>query len=181
MEKVEKTVTYFKEPGPENTENVIQAVIERVKEGDIKTVIVASTSGATGVRFARAFKGTAEVIAVSYEAMDSENKREIVRLGAKALEKTHLPLEAKERETIKNSFYTLGQGFKVAVEVILIAADKEAITLYKDVIGVGGTDKGADTAIVARATTSKEAFGEDEKKKLEVREIIAMPLKKMWW
>jgi len=181
MEKVEKMVTYFKEPGPENTEGVIRAVVERVKEGDIKTVIVASTSGATGVRFVRAFKGIAEVIAVSYEAMDSENKREIVRMGAKVLEKTHLPLEAKEREAIKNSFYTLGQGFKVAVEVILIAADKEAVTLYKDVIGVGGTDTGADTAVVARATTSKEAFGEDKKKKFEVREIIAMPLKKMWW
>ena len=181
MEKFEKMVTYFNEPGLKNTEDVIQAVLERVKEGDIKTVIVASTSGATGVRFARAFKGIAEVIAVSYEAMNSENKWEIVRLGAKALEKTHLPLEAKEREAIKNSFYTLGQGFKVAVEVILIAADKEAVTPYKDVIGVGGTDTGADTAIVARATTSEEAFGEDKKKKLEVREIIAMPLKKMWW
>ena len=61
----------------------------------------------------------------------------------------------------------------------MIAADKAAVTLYKDVVGVGGTDKGSDTAIVARATTSKGAFSED--KKLEMREVLAMPLNKMWW
>ena len=67
------------------------------------------------------------------------------------------------------------------MEVILIAADKGEISLYEDVIGVGGTGKGADTAIIARATTSKEIFTEDESKKLEIREILAMPLKKHWW
>ncbi len=181
MAKIEKIVAYFETHGIENTEDVIQAVGKRVKEGDIKTVIVASTSGATGLKFAKALKGIAEVIAISHENMDSENKREIVRLGAKALDKTHLPLETRKMEAVKNSYYTLGQGFKVAVEVILIVADKAAVTLYKDVIGVGGTDKGSDTAIVARATTSKDAFSEDKGKKLEIREVLAMPLKKMWW
>jgi hypothetical protein len=75
----------------------------------------------------------------------------------------------------------LGQGFKVAVEVILIAADKGVIELYKDVIGVGGTGEGSDTAIVARATRTKEMFSADKSKKLEIREVLAMPLKKMWW
>jgi len=181
MVKVEKKVTYFRDYGLENTEDVIQAVVKRVKEGDIKTVVVASTSGATGVKFAKALEGVAEVIAVSHETMNTENKREIVRLGAKAYDDTHIPLDSKEMEAVRNSFYTLGQGFKVAVEVILIAADKVAVTLYKDVVGVGGTDRGSDTAIVARATTSKEAFGENKKKKLEIREVLAMPLKKMWW
>lgn len=181
MAKVEKIITYFETPGSENTEDVIRAVGKRVKEGDVKTVIVASTSGATGLKFAKALKGIAEVITVSHETMDSENKREIVGLGAKALDKTHLPLETRRREAVKNSYYTLGQGFKAAVEVILIAADKAAVALYKDVIGVGGTDRGSDTAIVARATTSKDAFGEDRERKLEIREVLAMPLKKMWW
>jgi len=46
---------------------------------------------------------------------------------------------------------------------------------------VGGSGKGADTAIVARSTTTKEIFSKDSSKKLEVRDIIAMPLKKKWW
>ena len=79
MAKVEKIVAYFEAPGLENAEDVIRAVGKRVEEGDIKTVIVASTSGATGLKFAKALKGIAEAIAVSHETMDSENKREIVR------------------------------------------------------------------------------------------------------
>jgi hypothetical protein len=84
-------------------------------------------------------------------------------------------------DDVRKSFYAFGQGFKVAIEVILIAADKGEISLYEDVIGVGGTGRGTDTAIIARATTSKEIFTEDHSKKLEIREILAMPLKKHWW
>lgn len=39
----------------------------------------------------------------------------------------------------------------------------------------------ADTAIVARSTRTNEAFGGDRQRKLEIREIIAMPLAKKWW
>ena len=46
---------------------------------------------------------------------------------------------------------------------------------------MGGSGEGADTAIVARATTTSDIFCRDIKKKLEIREIIAMPLKKKWW
>jgi len=65
--------------------------------------------------------------------------------------------------------------------VILIATDKELVKPYVDVIGVGGTGTGADTAIVARSTRTKEAFGGDRQRKLEIREILAMPLAKKWW
>ena len=65
--------------------------------------------------------------------------------------------------------------------MILIASDKGLIDLYKDVIGVGGTGTGSDTAIVARATRSSEIFADDDGKRLEIREVLAMPLKKYWW
>ena len=41
--------------------------------------------------------------------------------------------------------------------------------------------KGADTAIVARSTPTKEIFSRDSSRKLEARDIIVMPLKKEWW
>ncbi|MEM2912579.1 MAG: pyruvate kinase alpha/beta domain-containing protein [Candidatus Bathyarchaeia archaeon] len=181
MSRMEKVATYFATYGAENTKHVIAAVLRKVEEENVETVVVASTSGATGVEFAKALQGKGKVVAVSYEAMKPELKNQIEKLGAVALEKTHLPLHEKGMDDIRNTLYTLGQGFKVAVEVILIAADKAAITLYEDVIGVGGTGEGADTAILARATPTKEMFSKDEKKKLEVREIIAMPHKKKWW
>jgi len=56
-----------------------------------------------------------------------------------------------------------------------MAADKGLIRTYRVVIGVAGSGEGADTAIVARSTTPKEIFRADSSKRLEVREVIAIP------
>lgn len=178
---VVKQIVYFREPGPENTDVVLDCVLRRVKEGDIKTVVVASTSGETGVKFAKSLKELCNVIVVSYEEMKREFKEEILRFGGKPLDKTHLPLHARGMDAIRNSFYTLGQGFKVCVEVVLIASDLDALNIGEDVIAVAGTDRGSDTAIVARACKTSDIFSKDKSKRLEIREILAMPLKKMWW
>jgi hypothetical protein len=179
--KHDKVSIYFAEPGPKNTDEVMKAVAKRIEKGDIKIVVVASTSGDTGVKFARALKGKADVIAVSHKEMGPDLKEKIINLGGVAVDKTHLPLHKAGMDKVRETLRALGQGFKVAVEVILIATDKGFVKPYKDVVGVGGTGKGADTAIVARSTTSKEVFSGDSSKKLEVREIIAMSLKKEWW
>jgi len=181
MNAIERVTTYFTEPGPGDTDRVVKAVAARVREGDVETVVVASTSGRTGVRFAEALRGKAKLIAVSHEKMDPDLKEKIAKLGGIAIDGTHLPLHTRGMGPVRNTLYILGQGFKVAVEVILIAVDKGVLEPYNDVIGVAGTSEGADTAIVARATSTKEAFSDDSSKKLEVREAIAMPMKKYWW
>jgi hypothetical protein len=181
MSVVERKVEYFTDPGSQNTEKVIEAVKNRIISGGGRTIVVASTSGETAVNFAKKLKEVAAVIAVSHEEMKPIHRRQIIEYGGKSVDKTHLALHGKGTDDVRRSFYTFGQGFKVAVEVILIAADKGEINLYEDVIGVGGTGRGADTAIMARATTSREIFTEDESKKLEIREILAMPSKKHWW
>ena len=181
MAKVERKTTYFAKPGPANTKDVIDAVADRVKEGGIKTVVVASTSGSTGVKFASAFKGKVKVLAVSHEKMDPKFKDRIVKLGGIAIDGTHLPLHKRNMDKMRNTLYILGQGFKVAVEVALIAVDKGILKPYEDVIAVAGTDRGSDTALVLRATSTKEIFDRDHSKRLAVKEVIAMPLDKRWW
>jgi len=181
MSIVERKVGYFTDPGSQNTEKVIEAVRNRIISGGVTTIVVASTSGETGVKFVRELKEVAAVIAVSHEEMKPTHRRQITEYGGKPVDKTHLVLHGKGMDDVRRSFYTFGQGFKVAVEVILIAADKGEISLYEDVIGVGGTGRGADTAIMARATTSKEIFTSDKSRRLEIREILAMPSKKHWW
>jgi hypothetical protein len=181
MNTVERKTLYFCDSGPQNSEKVLEAIKNRIEGGNIETVVVASTSGETGAKFAEELKGTASVIIVSHEKMSPTYKRQIAEYGGKAFDKTHVALDAKGMDDIRNSFYTFGQGFKVAVEVVLIASDIGAIELYEDVVGVGGTGNGADTALVLRATPGREIFTEDKTKKLEIREIIAMPLKKHWW
>jgi len=82
---------------------------------------------------------------------------------------------------MKNTYYTLGQGFKVAVEVVVMAASERAVKSGEDVIGVGGTGEGADTALIVKAALPEDILGEDIRKRLEIREVIAMPLVKKWW
>jgi len=79
---------------------------------------------------------------------------------------------------VKKAYYTLGQGFKVAVEVVTMATSKGAVKPFENVIGIGGTGEGADTALIVKATTPEDMMGSDTKKRLEIREVIAMPLAK---
>jgi hypothetical protein len=181
MKTIEKQITYFSDPGPDATAGVLTAVQKRLKEGDINMVVVASTTGKTGALFARALKGKSRVLAISWKKMDPQLKKEIKANGAQVLEVEDLPLESKDMEPVKKAYYALGQGFKVVVEDVLIATDHKLVEPYVDVISVAGSDVGADTAVVIRTTSTREMFSEEKTKKLEIREVLAMPLKKMWY
>jgi len=64
----EATIYYFDEYGERNTEHVIQAVIERLEERDINTVIVASSSGKIAIKLAERLREAnreAKVICIS--------------------------------------------------------------------------------------------------------------------
>lgn len=74
-----------------------------------------------------------------------------------------------------------GYGLKTAVEAILMATDHGAVPPYQDVISIAGSDKGADTAIVARSTYSTHVFSGDSTQRFQVLEIIAMPRRKQWY
>jgi hypothetical protein len=200
---VKRQVYYFDEPGEENTQMVIEAVSERLELGGIRRVIIASTSGKTALEFARSLKGKAELICVSeapyrrewgeqWPCLKQEFRQELEKLGvaivdrapyvlhSSVLEAARWPNTSPER-LVKETLYSFGQGMKVAVEVALTAVSCGYATPYEDVIGIGGSSKGADTAIVLRATYPASLFDKDPAKRLEVREIIAMPLAKKWW
>jgi hypothetical protein len=181
IKMLERKIAYFEEYGPQNTEKVIEIVKSRIERGDIQTIVGASSTGKTGIKLSEALSSLANIIIVSHGKMNPQYKKQIIERGGKAVEKTHLPLHLDGMDDIRESFRTFGQGFKVAVEVILIAADTGQIPLYNDVIGIGGTARGSDTAIIARGTTTEEIFSRDRRKNLEIREVLAMPLKQKWW
>jgi hypothetical protein len=58
---------------------------------------------------------------------------------------------------------------KVCVEIVLMAADAGLINVDREVIAIGGTSSGADTAIVVKPSHSM-TFRE-----FEIREIISKP------
>ncbi|MEM3696937.1 MAG: hypothetical protein QXQ94_05465 [Candidatus Bathyarchaeia archaeon] len=56
MGKIVRRVYYFDEPGKQNTKEVIEVVKNVIKKAKIDCLIVASTSGETALRFAKALK-----------------------------------------------------------------------------------------------------------------------------
>jgi hypothetical protein len=78
---------------------------------------------------------------------------------------------ASRVESISEALRALfGQGLKVCVEVSIMAADSGAIPCGElEVVAVGGTGEGADTACVIRPAHANAFFN------MEVREIIAIP------
>lgn len=186
-----KEILYFDRPGPDNTASLIQAVKKRVQELNIGFVVVASNSGKTGLEFREALKETgAQLISVTEHAgfkggdhilLSDENRRKLENSGAKTLICSHA-LSGVER-SISRKFggvsrveiiaATLrqfgGEGIKVAVEVSVMAADAGLIPTGEEIIAVGGTSRGADSAIVLKAAHMNNFFD------LEIREIIAKP------
>lgn len=64
------------------------------------------------------------------------------------------------------------EGMKVAVEIVLMAADAYAIPIDKDVIAVAGTSAGADTAILIRPANTINFT------QMDLHEVIAKPFTK---
>jgi hypothetical protein len=166
-----------------------------LKSGDIKHVVVASSTGATAQKLVSRLKGTDIKVAVvtsqhGYDKegandMDSHVESELLSSGARVVRTSHA-LSGIERsfsnkiggasrvETVAEALRSLfGQGMKVCIEITVMAADNGAIPDGDhEVIAIAGSDSGADTACVVRPGHANSFFN------LEVREILAKPRKR---
>ena len=86
-------IVYFEAPGPQNTDEVLRLAKERADALGIKDVVVASTTGETGVKASEVFKGF-NLVVVSHaighvspgvKEMLEENKKRILASGAELL------------------------------------------------------------------------------------------------
>jgi hypothetical protein len=190
---MEKPIIYLESTGKENTQLVIDAAIKRAQELEIKQIVVASTTGYTALEMAKAAKGKdLNVICVSYQygvkgdgkwEMDLDTLKELQNMGVEVVVQSHLfsGIEraisnklggASRVDVISNALRSLfGQGFKVVVEITMMAADsgKIPVSSETEVIAIGGTGHGADVAVVIRPSHSQKFFD------AQIREIIAMP------
>jgi hypothetical protein len=188
MSLVEKKVAYFKEAGAQNTDVLLTLVKEYVEKESIKDIVVASTTGETGAKASKIFKGYNVVIVTHCSGFRQpgenelleEYKREILANGAKIFTGIHA-LSSVERairkdfgtiqtlELIANVLRLLGEGAKVCVEITLMAEDAGLIPVDKDVIAIAGTGRGADTALRIRPANTARFFD------LKIKEVIAKP------
>ncbi len=191
----ESSTTYFDGLGVANTEEVIDKVIGRLGKGDIRHLVVASSTGETALKFLARLKGMGIqlVVVTSHCGFEKESECEmtpdteskLLSEGAKVVRASHV-LSGIERsisrklggssraESISEALRALfGQGLKVCVEVTVMAADNGAIPCGDlEVLAVGGYSEGADTAVIVRPAHANNFFS------FEVREIVAIPRRK---
>jgi hypothetical protein len=185
---IEGKTIYFERPGKENTETVLKLVKEYAEAKGIKDIVVASTTGETGVKASEIFKGFNVVVVTHHfgfrqpgiHELLEENRKKILENGAKIFTASHA-LSGVERairkkfetvmplELIAHTLRLFGEGTKVCVEIIIMAVDAGLIPEGREVIAVAGTGRGTDTALVIKSASASRFFD------LEVREVIAKP------
>lgn len=182
-------VMYFDREGEQNTEQVLEIVREAALERGIKHVVVASTTGDTGLKAAQVLsRDDLNLVVVSHSSgfrepgqqeMSEKARAEIEAAGARVLTGTmvfHNLGSAigdqyggySHQDLVADTLRLFGQGMKVAVECAAMAADAGLVPC-QDVIAAAGTGSGADTALVIRAMPSKQFFD------IKVREILCKP------
>ena len=188
------TVRYF-EKGGNYTDDVLAHVKPIVEARNIKDIIVASTRGETGIKACKILDSKSRnVIVVTHSAgfagvnrqeLKDEQKAAIEAAGGKVLTTTHA-LSGVETGFSKklgggNVIYPVelfarllrlivADGVKVAIEIAVMAADAGLIPDVKnDVLCIGGTGTGADTACIIRPAYSRD-FTE-----LRLKQILCKP------
>jgi len=192
-----KTV-YFESPG-QYTDEVLRIAKQRTQELGIKTVVVASTTGATAVKAVNALKGL-KVITVSHsqgsrepntQEFTEENRKQFESQGGILLTATHVfgglnralgqgSIEPAPRtyvigDIVAQTLRIFSQGMKVVCEIAAMAADAGLVRTDEDVIVIAGTGavatgRGADTAVVLKPAHAQEFFN------MRVKEILCKPL-----
>ncbi|MCK5124110.1 MAG: hypothetical protein KAQ82_02680 [Dehalococcoidia bacterium] len=185
---LEVNSVYFLEPGSENTEETLKIAKRRAEELRIKSIVVASTSGETGLKALKMFTDCRVVVVThtaGFQAPDtqeltSQNSAKILEKGGTILTATHafggVGRAVRRRfnayqvdELIAQTLRVFGQGTKVACEIVPMAADAGLIRTDEEIISIGGTASGADTALVVKPAHTHDFF------QLKVREVLCKP------
>lgn len=188
MDDATTNCTYFRTPGRDNTERVLRIAKVRAEELGIQSVVVATTTGQTGLRATQVFRDCNLVLVThstgfkepNYQELTEENRKAIEANGGRILTCQHAfggvgravrkKLRTYELEEIVA--YTLrifGEGMKVVCEIALMAADAGLIRVDEPAIVIAGTGHGADTAVVLRPANAQTFFD------MRIMEVLCKP------
>lgn len=178
----------FAQAGRDNSVATLAVLQAGLTELGIKQAVIASTWGDTGLAAARLLQGSGiNLVVVTHNIgfkepgsreMTAETRAEIEALGGRVCTGT-MPFRNigtairskqhySQQDLIANTLRMFGQGIKVCVEIVLMAADAGLIT-PDDVLAVAGTGRGADTVAWIMPQSSNALFD------LKVRDILAKP------
>ena len=178
---------YFEKPGKENTDRTLELAAARARELGITEAVLATSKGDTAYRAIELLDGL-RIVVVTYHCgfkepfknvMPEEVRGELQRKGVTVVTASHA-LSVIERSVaarhsgvypvllMADTLKLFGQGTKVAIEVAVMAADAGALS-GQDIVSIGGSGRGADTALVLKPAHQNNFF------ELRVREIICKP------
>ncbi|MBE0426513.1 MAG: hypothetical protein IBX72_07680 [Nitrospirae bacterium] len=187
--KIEKKVIYFEKTGGENTAACLEIVRDAINTG-YKHIVIASTTGETGLLFSKALKGfSINMVVVTHSSgfkepntheMPDNVRKNIEAHGAKVFTGTMLTHSIETAFTTKfsglyptlivaNTLRRFGEGSKVCCEIVMMAVDAGLIPEGEEVLAVAGTARGADTVLILKSSASKRFLD------LRVLEILAKP------
>ena len=179
---------YFAKAGEQNTQEALRVALEEAEKRGIRHMVVASTWGDTGLKAAKLLQGRRIALCVvshktgfskeGEQEFDQAKRTQIEKLGGTVYTGTMVlrnlgtPIRSlqsySQQDLVAHTLRMLGQGMKVCVEIVAMAADAGLIPC-EDVIAVAGTGRGADTVALIGANSSNNFF------QIKVWEILAKP------
>lgn len=186
---IDAPARYFRKPGVKRTDAVLLAARARMQELGLRTLVVATTRGYTGIRAVELLRPDFEVLVVIENTgyrndrvpRPEESSLRLIEERGGVIVRTDHSLGGVRRavrsrwgnagpgDIMAHTLYLFGQGMKVAVEVAVMAADVRLLSPAEPVVAAGGTSRGCDTAIIVTPATAENIFD------LRIVEIICMP------
>ncbi len=187
---MEKKILYFEKPGKENSAACLAVAIKAMEADHHTHLVVASTTGETGVLFSEALrgKGINTVVVTHASGYREPNTIELSPESRKAIESNGATVFTGSMLThsletafaskfnglypttiIAQSLRRFGEGSKVCCEIVMMAVDAGLIPEGEEVLAVAGTGRGADTVLVIKSAASKRFLD------LKVLEVLAKP------
>ena len=182
MSTTEITTLYFDKGGRENTDAALAAAKDRSDALGIKDIIIASYSGFAGAKAVGQFSDCNVVVVngLQHDKMEPEYRKTIEESGGRVLSSGHafgmLGRAVRNKfgslqpdEIIAHVLRLFSQGIKVAAEIACMATDAGIIAPGSEVISIGGSGQGADSAAVIRVANTQSFFD------TRILEIICKP------
>ena len=178
----EEQITYFEKPGRQNTEQTLEIAFAIAREHGIETVVLASTTGDTARKALQPAADDIKLVVIPHQYGWTDEPEFDLQLIPKLEECGHQVhfstmlfhtddlYGTGSPQALANLLRIFGQGMKVCIEIILMAADAGLVSSHKQVVAVAGTGRGADTAIVATPASSMHLSD------LQVHRILCKPL-----
>ena len=194
---VARPTFYFRYRGEVNTRKVLELARDRALGLDIKNMVVASETGRSALKALGVLKGSGvKLIVVTHFPGETPGPKGNIPIGLARPEYARVKQFLQKQDVtvvqgtrpfggigralrwnapvpatfVDKALELFGSGTKIAIEAALMATDAGVLSPGEEVVTLGGSYKGLDTALAVRTSYSGSLFS-----RFEVLDVIAKP------